>query len=158
MGDRAGRTVRRATVADAEEVARLLHDFNTEFATPSPGVEALARRLRELLPGPDTVALLAGDPAAALALVTFRPNVWYRGPVALLDELYVVPHLRDQGIGSAVLTRFVEVCRDRGCERMEIDVDEGDTDARRFYERHGFSPIDHDSGELALCYARELDR
>lgn len=157
MADQPAPEVRRATVADAADVAELLHDFNTEFATPSPGVTALADRLRELLAGPETVALLAGRPPVAVALVTFRPNVWCSGPVALLDELYVVPHLRDQGIGTDVLARFVQECRDRGCGRLEINVDEGDTDTRRFYERHGFSPIDPDAGELALCYSMELD-
>ena len=36
---------RLATVADAAEVARLLHDFNSEFDTPTPGVEWLEARL-----------------------------------------------------------------------------------------------------------------
>ena len=30
--------VRRGGVGDAGEVARLLHDFNTEFSDPTPGV------------------------------------------------------------------------------------------------------------------------
>ncbi len=146
-----------ATVDDADEVARLLHDFNTEFDTPSPGVEVLVRRLRTLLAGPDTVAILAGTPASALALVTLRPNVWYAGPVALLDELYVIPELRGQGIGSAVIGRLQEIAADRGVGRIEINVDERDAGARRFYERHGFSPTEPDSDELALCYALDLE-
>ena len=85
------REPRLATVTDAAEVGRLLHDFNTEFDTPSPGADVLAGRLRVLLEGAETFAILAGDPAVAVALVTLRPNVWYAGRVALLDELYVVP-------------------------------------------------------------------
>ena len=97
------REPRLATVDDAAEVGRLLHDFNAEFDTPSPGADVLAGRLRVLLEGPETFAILAGDPAVAVALVTLRPNVWYAGRVALLDELYVVPHLRGRGIGSSVI-------------------------------------------------------
>lgn len=137
-------------------VARLLHDFNTEFDTPSPGVDVLAGRLRTLLAGPDTVALLAGEPAEGLALVTFRPNVWYPGPVALLDELYVVPHRRSQGVGTAMIEHLVTLACERGVGMIEINVDEADVDAQRFYERHGFSPTDPDTGERAYYFSREL--
>src|SRR3954467_13437394 len=95
--------VRVAEPQEAEVVAGLLHDFNTEFETPSPGVAVLVAHLRALLGGASTIALLAGDPASAVALVTLRPNVWYDGPVALLDELYVRPELRGRGLGSALL-------------------------------------------------------
>src|SRR5688572_8390301 len=112
---------RLATVDDADEVARLLHDFNTEFDTPSPGVEVLAARLRGLLAGDATFAILAGVPAIAVAVVTLRPNVWYDGQVALLDELYVVAHLRSHGIGSTVISQLVQTARERGVDLVEIN-------------------------------------
>jgi GNAT superfamily N-acetyltransferase len=142
---------------EAAVVARLLHDFNTEFDTPSPGVDVLTDRLRALLATPDTVALLAGEPTEGLALVTLRPNVWYPGPVALLDELYVVPHRRGHGIGTAVIQHLVALARERGVGLIEINVDEADVDAQRFYERHGFSPTDPDTDARAFYFSRELE-
>lgn len=147
---------RAATVVDAEEIARLLDDFNAEFETASPGVEVLAARLRVLLHGDATFAILAGTPAVAVALVTLRPNVWYARHVALLDELYVVPALRGHGIGSAVVDRMMSTCRARGVDLVEINVDEGDVDAQRFYERHGFSSTQPGSSERAFYYYQEL--
>ena len=41
-------TRRRATTADAAVVAQLLHDFNTEFSTPTPDVRELQSRLTQL--------------------------------------------------------------------------------------------------------------
>jgi GNAT superfamily N-acetyltransferase len=149
------RRPRLATPADAPEVARLLHDFNVEFDTPSPGVEVLTPRLRTLLAGEQTFAILAGQPAVAVALVTLRPNVWFDGPVALLDELYVEPALRSGGIGTAIIDLLVATCRDRGVELVEVNVDEPDVDARRFYERHGFASGE-DPSERQLYYSREL--
>ncbi len=108
-----GWETRLATSDDAGEVARLLHDFNTEFDTPSPGTEVLASRLRVLLAGDETFAILAGSPAVAVALITLRPNVWYTGKVALLDELYVVPSLRGCGIGSAIVEALLSISRAR---------------------------------------------
>ena len=82
---------RLAAADDAESVARLLHDFNTEFDTESPGPTTLARRLRSLLAGTTTFAVLGGEGPDGVALVTLRTNVWFDGRVALLDELYVSP-------------------------------------------------------------------
>jgi hypothetical protein len=47
-------------------------------------------------------------------------------------------------------------CRERGVELIEINVDEGDVDAQRFYERHGFSAAQADSTERAFYYSQEL--
>lgn len=148
--------LRLAGAADATVVARLLHDFNEEYETPSPGVEVLADRLRSLLEGEETFAVLAGEPAVGVALVTTRPNVWYDGPVALLDELYVRPHLRSRGIGARLLASMEAEAARRRVALVEINVDEPDEDARRFYERHGYSGIEPDTGERALYYWREL--
>jgi GNAT superfamily N-acetyltransferase len=150
------RQPRVASVDDAEDVARLLHDFNTEYDTPTPGVGVLAARLRTLLAGDDTLALVAGRPGVAVALVTLRPNVWYAGPVALLDELYVAPPRRGQGIGSQLIELLGSVAAARGVELVEVNVDGGDVDAQRFYERHGFVATEPGATERSVYYAREL--
>ena len=116
----------------------------------------LTRRLGRLLSGDSTLALLAGDPAVGFALLTLRTNVWYDAPVALLDELYVVPALRGCGIGSALLESAWQLVRGHGVELMEINVDGEDRDARRFYERHGFSCVHGSQLEPELYYSREF--
>ncbi len=146
----------RAGPDHAAEVARLLHDFNTEFDTPTPGTVRLTRRLESLLAEPGTLAYLTGDPAVGVALVTLRSNVWYDGPVALLDELYVVPQHRGRGLGSAIIQRLLSDAVDTGVSAIEINVDQADVEAQRFYERHGFSGIDPDTGDRAFYYALEL--
>ena len=147
---------RQATTADAATVATLLDAFNREFATPTPGAAVLEARVRRLLAGPDVVALLAGDPAVGLAVLTLRPNIWYDGPVALLDELYVVPELRGRGLGPALVAAVERCARQAGAELVEIAVDGDDTAARRFYERHGY--VDREAGqdEPPHHYSREL--
>lgn len=149
--------VRLAQAHDAEALAQLLHDFNMEFDTETPGPGALAPRLRRLLEAEHTFCVVAGDPIVGLGLVTLRTNVWFDRPVALLDELYVVPELRSEGIGARLVALVESTCRDRGIEQVEINVDQGDHDARRFYERQGYRSGDGD-GELALFYERSLGR
>ena len=78
--------MRIAGAANARVVADLLDRFNREYDTPTPGPAVLGARLERLLSSGSVVALLAGEPAVGLALLTLRPNVWYKGPIALLDE------------------------------------------------------------------------
>lgn len=149
--------VRVADVADSVAVARLLDAFNREFAVPTPGPDRLAGRLRAMLAGDDVLALLAGEPAVGVALLTFRPSVWFPGPAAILEELYVVPDRRGRGIGGRLLERALAEAAERGAGTLEIPVDEGDVDARRFYEAHGFAHTDPESGEGRLLYARDIE-
>jgi GNAT superfamily N-acetyltransferase len=148
--------IRLASQRDADQLAQLLHNFNEEFETPTPGAEILARRLRSLLAGSSTFAVLADSPPVGFAIVTFRPNVWFDGPVAIVDELYVEPRSRGRGIGAQIMARVERECRTHSADYVEINVDEGDTDARRFYERLGYSGTDPDTGEPAMYYSRYL--
>ena len=141
---------------EAGVVARLLDDFNREYDTPSPGVPVLTERLEQLLAGGQVSAVLVGDPACGVGLLTLRPNVWYAGPVGLLDELYIAPNQRGQGLGTALLRAAEEVVRGRGGEVLEINVDGDDADARRFYERHGYRNSEPGEDEQLLYYFREL--
>ena len=147
---------RVATVTESRDVAELLDAFNQEYGTPTPGPAVLAARLERLLAEGNVVALLAGEPAIGVALMTLRPNVWYDGPVALLDELYVTPAHRGRGVGSALLRRAEIVARHRGAELLEVNVDGHDTDARRFYERHGYTNSEPGEDQPLLYYYREL--
>ena len=147
---------RLAEVSDSYEIGRLLHDFNIEFDTPTPGAEVLGERLTGLLAGETVFAIVAGTPPVAVGLVSLRPNVWYEGKVALLDELYVAPDHRNNGIGTAILELLHARARATGVDAIEINVDEGDVDAQRFYERHGYSSIEPDTGDRAFYYFQEL--
>lgn len=149
-------TPRVADACEADEVGRLLHDFNTEFETPSPGADVLSERLAVLLTGESMFAILAGSPAFGVALVSVRPNVWYSGRVGLLDELYVEPDRRSEGTGSAILNLLHDHALTLGIDAIEINVDEGDVDAQRFYERHGYSSIEPETKERAFYYYQEL--
>ncbi|MCE5289132.1 MAG: GNAT family N-acetyltransferase [Nocardiaceae bacterium] len=147
-------SIRLAGRGDAMVVAVLLDAFNREFDTPTPGPEVLAPRLAKLLEEQWTFAVLADT--TGFALVTLRPNVWYDGPVALLDELYVEPSHRNQGVGTDLLTFVENEVRSRGGEVLEINVDGEDHDTRRFYERHGYTNIEAGQAEPMFYYYREL--
>lgn len=146
--------MRAATPADASVAGRLLADFNREFDAEGQDADVFARRFARLLARDDVLVLLAGpaeDPVG-FALVTFRPTPYADGPLAQLEELYVRPALRSRQVGTALIAALRDEARRRDAPEVMINVDADDTDARRFYERHGFSSLDPDSGSTMLCY------
>lgn len=109
-----GIPIRRAGAADAAEIARLLHDFNTEFSAPTPGVAALTENARRLLEAGEMTVLLGGEGPGGISLLRFRLSPWTGAPEAYLQELYVAPALRGQGIGRALLEATIEAAHEAG--------------------------------------------
>jgi ribosomal protein S18 acetylase RimI-like enzyme len=149
--------VRRAEPADAEVVGRLLHDFNTEFDDFTPGPEALAERLRELLATDETAVLLAGDGPHGVAVLRFRPSLWTPKLECCLAELYVEPDQRGRGLGRALMEEAIELARREGADYMDLGTSEDDVAARALYESLGFSNREgKPDGPINYFYEREL--
>jgi GNAT superfamily N-acetyltransferase len=150
--------VRQAQTADAAVVAQLLWDFNVEFDTPTPERSLMAARFATLLQRDDVLVLFAEINAepVGFAYLTYRPTPYFDGPLAQLEELYVRPDLRDQGIGTVLLSRVLAEARHRDAGELHINVDAIDTDTRRFYERHGFYNIEPGHDYPMLFYMQEL--
>jgi ribosomal protein S18 acetylase RimI-like enzyme len=148
--------IRRAGVEDAADVARLLHDFNTEYDDPTPPVEVLAERVRELLAGEGIVALLAGGEPLGIALFRVRPSLWSSAADVYLEELYVVPGHRGRGIGRALLEAAMEAAREAGADHFELTTGETDAAARALYESCGMTNREGSPGGPRMLYY-ELD-
>ena len=149
--------VREAREGDLDAVARLLYDFNREFDDPSPPPAQLAVRVRELLAGGDTCVLVAGDDPVGLALMRLRLSLWGAGLECYLAELYVVPALRGQGIGRALMEAAMDLARARGADHMDLGTAETDVAARHLYESLGFD--NHEGkpgGPVNFYYERAL--
>lgn len=155
--DDPARDIRFAVVDDAATAARLQFEFAVEFDSPTPSRTVLEPRFRRLIADPAAFVLFAGAAEPdGYAVITLRPTVYCEGPLAVLDELYVVPALRGTGLGTALLRRAIAEVRRRGGGEMHINVDEVDVDARRFYERHGFVNVEPGTDFRMLCYIQEL--
>jgi len=148
---------RRATVADAAVIGRLLHDFNTEYDDPTPGPDRLAERIRQLLDGGDTAVLLAGAGPDGLAVLRFRPALWSEALESYLAELYVVPAARGRGLGRALMNAAIDFARDEGADYMDLGTAETDVAARALYESLGFSNREgKPDGPINYYYELEL--
>ena len=148
---------KQAQVSDAPEVARLLHDFNTEFGDPVPEVGLLAQRLAEFIERDEALFLLAGEGPDGVAELRLRPSIMTGALDAYLEELYVAPARRGEGLGRALLEAAIEAVRERGATRMDIATSVDDTAARGLYESAGFTNREgRPDGPAMLFYEREL--
>jgi ribosomal protein S18 acetylase RimI-like enzyme len=149
--------VRRATAADAPAIGRLLHDFNTEFSEPVPAPEPIAEQVGRLIEGGEAIALLIGEGPDGLAVLRFRPSLYGDVLDAYLEELYVVPDLRGEGRGRALLDAAMEAAREQGATRIELGTGEEDKAARALYESAGFVNRERGGeGPVMLFYERDL--
>jgi GNAT superfamily N-acetyltransferase len=148
--------VRRAGVGDAATIGRLLHDFNVEFEEPTPEPDALAERIRTLLEAGEVTVLVAEE-VAGLALLRFRPSLWSEELDSYLEELYVVPDRRGEGLGRALMEAAIDVARTEGAREMHLATSESDVAARALYESLGFNNRGgRPDGAIEYFYEREL--
>jgi GNAT superfamily N-acetyltransferase len=157
MSDVPDLAVRRAEPSDAEAVARLLHDFNSEYDDFTPGPTVLAERVRELLAAGEITVLLGGSGPHGLAVLRFRPSFWTGALDCYLEELYVVPARRGQGLGRALMEAAIDLARREGATHMDLGTSEDDVAARSLYESLGFD--NHEGkpdGPISYFYEREL--
>ena len=149
--------VRRGDPADAEAIGRLLHDFNTEYDDFTPGAEALAERVEKLLADGDIHVLIGGGGPDGLAVLRFRPAIWTNAFDCYLEELYVVPGHRGEGLGRALMEAAIELARREGADHMDLGTAENDVAARALYESLGFSNREgRPDGPVNYFYEREL--
>jgi len=57
-----------------------------------------------------------------------------------IENLYVRPGRRDEGVGSRLLAAAEKRLQDAGVDAITLEVMAANDDARRFYRRHGYSP------------------
>ena len=149
--------VRRASTGEAGEVARLLHAFNTQYDEYVPEVPTLTERIAEHIEGDHSTFFLGGDGPDGFASVRFRPSLISGNLDAYLEELYVVPERRGEGLGRALLDAAMEEARGRGADHIDLGTSEDDTAARGLYESTGFTNREGGpDGPVVLYYERDL--
>jgi ribosomal protein S18 acetylase RimI-like enzyme len=149
--------VRRATREDALAFGRLLSRFNAEFGEETPTAEAIAERAAPLLEAGQITVLFAGEGPDGFVELRFWPWVYSAGGNAYVEELYVVPERRGEGLGRALLEAALEAARERGAEHIDLTTGESDTAARALYESTGFTNREGGpDGPRMLYYERDL--
>jgi GNAT superfamily N-acetyltransferase len=133
-------TIRPATPTDVPTLVALIQAL-AEFEKLSHEVTGSAEDLHRSLFGdrPYAEALLAwiDDTPVGMALFFHNFSTFLMQPGLYLEDLFVRPEYRGQGIGRALLVQVGQLALERGCGRFEWNVLDWNTPAIEFYQRMG---------------------
>jgi len=71
-----------------------------------------------------------------IVVLAFRPSISLGALFASIEDLYVEPSARRQGVGRALLGAVEERCKERGVSYVEVQTNE----AAAFYISLGYEP------------------
>jgi ribosomal protein S18 acetylase RimI-like enzyme len=135
-----GVVIDSARDADRDAIVRLLAAQVTEHRI-QPNPEALERLVTQVLEeeqqGFLTVAR-AGNELVGVAYVAIILSMEHGGRAGWLEELYVMPEYREQGIGTRLLSAVLSRGRELDLVALELEVDIEHQRAEALYARQGF--------------------
>jgi GNAT superfamily N-acetyltransferase len=137
--------IRAARAGDTPEILRLIKAL-ADYEKLAHEVVATEDALRQSLFGPQPAAevLLAEDGGRAVGMALYFQNysTFLAKPGIYLEDLFVEPASRGQGIGKALLQALARLALARGCGRFEWAVLDWNTPAIDFYRSLGARPMD----------------
>jgi GNAT superfamily N-acetyltransferase len=129
-----------AMIRELAEFEQLLHlvevtpeSLAPHLFGPRPAAEAVVVECPQALPG----AAEAGPAVVAFALYFTNFSTFLGRPGLYLEDLYVRPAQRGQGLGKALLRHLGALAVERGCGRFEWSVLDWNDNAIHFYEKMG---------------------
>ncbi|BAY65403.1 putative N-acetyltransferase [Calothrix brevissima NIES-22] len=145
MTARSDLTLRFAEPEDSSVLFDLIQQL-AEYEKLSHAVTGDAMALKEHLFGSPRYieAILAEYAGQAVGFALFFHNysTFLTKPGIYLEDLFVVPEYRRQGIGKALLTKLAQIAVERNCGRLEWSVLDWNEPAQNFYRTMGASILD----------------
>jgi GNAT superfamily N-acetyltransferase len=134
-----------ATEADVAVILELIRGL-ADYEKLSHQVTATEEKLRDTLFGsrPAADVLLAYEERECVGFALFFTNysTFLAKPGIFLEDLYVKPAWRGQGIGKALLAKVAAIARARDCGRLEWEVLDWNEPSIGFYQSLGAVPMD----------------
>ncbi len=132
--------IRRARPDDAEAWLPLVEAF---CAGEHIRFDPIQRRrlLAELAANAGLGELLLAEQDGVLVgfvLIGYCFSAEFDGRFALLDELFVDPGMRGQGLAARLIDAVRQNCREQGLACLRLEITDGNERAARVYQREGF--------------------
>ena len=131
------------TVVDSDlpELLPMLRAY-CDFYRVDPSDDRLLALATTLIENPDEgVQLIARGDGTPLGFATiyWTWQTLHAGRVGVLNDLYVQPVARGSGTGRALIERGLQLCRERGAEKLVWETALDNATAQRLYDGIGAS-------------------
>jgi GNAT superfamily N-acetyltransferase len=128
----------RSTLPSDEATWRKLWRGYCEFYEADLPEDVTNRTWKRIL-DPDSAVMCivaeAEGQVCGFAHCVVHENTWETQPVCYLEDLYVMPHLRGNGIGRALIEWLRNSMRAEGWARLYWHTRAGNAQARKLYDR-----------------------
>jgi ribosomal protein S18 acetylase RimI-like enzyme len=138
-------TFRSAVTADLPALVRMLADDALGRQREDPGEPlnpSYLEAFHAIQEDPNNEILVAclGEEVVGMLQLTFTPSISFQGSWrATVESVRIRVDLRGRGVGGRLMEFAVERAVARGCGMMQLTTNKARPDARRFYERLGFT-------------------
>jgi GNAT superfamily N-acetyltransferase len=134
-------TATKSDVPIILQLIRLLAEYE-KMVDEAVATEAdLERALFGSRPAAEVIIAYAGDEPAGFALYFQSFSTFLGRPGLYLEDIFVKPEWRKQGLGRMLLSRLARIAVDRGYGRMEWSVLNWNEMALRVYRTAGAKPM-----------------
>jgi len=131
--------IRGATLADLDLLLSFIAQ-KAEFDGQRSKLKATPENLRCTLFANSPLAQVlfaeANKIAVGFALFYFSYSSFLAKPSLWIDDLFVQPHIRNQGIGTALMQQIFQIAHAKNCGRIEWTVATQNVSAIAFYQKH----------------------
>ena len=132
--------VRAIAPADRADWLDMWNGYCAFYETAVPD-RVTARTWRRIVAGDaglgGLIALDADTRPVGFANYVVHPYTWGEQPCCYLEDLFVRPEARANGIGAALIERLLAFCTNNGWARLYWMTRAGNAAARRLYDRFG---------------------
>ena len=143
-------TIRSVEEKDFSQIVDLFSEFALFEKMPDKMVNSVDRMIAEKDFFNCFVAVSSDDRIVGYATYFFAYYTWI-GKSLYMDDLYVKPEFRGNGIGTRLIKRVAHLAKNSGCHKMRWQVSQWNEPAIDFYKRLGAS-IDNTEQNCDLIF------
>jgi GNAT superfamily N-acetyltransferase len=128
--------IREARKGDEQAIMDLIHGLALYEKAPEQVVNTAEDLAIHLFEEKICDAIVAEKDKQIVGFALYYTNYsTWKGKCLYLEDFYVLPELRGEGIGSLLFDRVVEIAKERGVKRMDWQVLEWNEPAIQFYQK-----------------------